>query len=337
MGLIYMRTSPSSGRYIGQTIFTEEERWEDHTREAYNINNEDYNTILNRAIRKYGPDNFISEILEDNIPDDLLDDKEIYWIDYYKTFYLDNNHGYNMTRGGRGTKKIDTERAFKLWNQGFCTSEIAQELGTFNETICKHLKMKGISSEEITARSHLKAGQKTSKRYQEQRNKESDNILKLWNEGKNIEEIKSLTNRSYKFVAHVLSELGITNEMREQRRRETRRNDVIDTDNEFYSKIMELWDNGYSIKQITEKLNVSNYRVTKSLNMANIPKEERLKRSSRNKPIPICQYDLNGNLIKEWASANEASKVLGIQPNTIRQVCNGKGKTYKGFIWKDKT
>ena len=40
MGLIYMRTSPSGGRYIGQTIFTEEKRWEDHVREANCKNHE---------------------------------------------------------------------------------------------------------------------------------------------------------------------------------------------------------------------------------------------------------------------------------------------------------
>lgn len=67
MGLIYMRTSPSGGRYIGQTIYTEEERWKNHCKEAFNPNDDCYNTILNIAIRKYGKDNFHVQILEDNI------------------------------------------------------------------------------------------------------------------------------------------------------------------------------------------------------------------------------------------------------------------------------
>ena len=108
MGLIYMRTSPSGGRYIGQTIFTEEKRWEDHVREANCKNHE--NLILNRAILKYGPENFIPTILEDNICDEDLNSREIYWIDYYKTYYLDGHHGYNMTRGGSGRTSAPAQK-----------------------------------------------------------------------------------------------------------------------------------------------------------------------------------------------------------------------------------
>ena len=65
MGLIYMRTSPSGGRYIGKTIGSEKHRWQNHISEAHDKNNRDYNSILNKAIRKYGGNNFSCEILED--------------------------------------------------------------------------------------------------------------------------------------------------------------------------------------------------------------------------------------------------------------------------------
>jgi len=100
MGLIYMRISPSGGKYIGQTIQTEEHRWRDHCKNAHNENSEEYSTILNKAIRKYGDNSFSVTILEDNLPIEQLNEREKYWIDYYKTYYLDNNHGYNMTLGG---------------------------------------------------------------------------------------------------------------------------------------------------------------------------------------------------------------------------------------------
>lgn len=35
MGLIYMRTSPSGGRYIGKTTGSEKHRWQNHISEAY--------------------------------------------------------------------------------------------------------------------------------------------------------------------------------------------------------------------------------------------------------------------------------------------------------------
>ena len=41
MGLIYMRISPSGGKYIGQTIQSEERRWQDHCKNAHNKNSED--------------------------------------------------------------------------------------------------------------------------------------------------------------------------------------------------------------------------------------------------------------------------------------------------------
>lgn len=35
-----------------------------------------------------------------------------------------------------------------------------------------------------------------------------------------------------------------------------------------------------------------------------------------------------------WKSANEAAKTLGIHKEGISMCCNGKSKTYKGYIWK---
>lgn len=81
MGLIYMRISPSGGKYIGQTIREEKIRWKEHCKAAYNPNNELYNSILSKAIRKYGENNFTVTILENNIKPEDLDKKEIYYIE----------------------------------------------------------------------------------------------------------------------------------------------------------------------------------------------------------------------------------------------------------------
>lgn len=58
------------------------------------------------------------------------------------------------------------------------------------------------------------------------------------------------------------------------------------------------------------------------------------RRISATKSIPVYQFDLNGNLIKEWKSMKEAGKSLGIDEANISAACSGKLKTYKGFIWK---
>ena len=46
----------------------------------------------------------------------------------------------------------------------------------------------------------------------------------------------------------------------------------------------------------------------------------------------VLQYDKEGNFIKEWKSAAEAKKFLGIDNITV--VCNGKRKYAGGYIWK---
>lgn len=48
----------------------------------------------------------------------------------------------------------------------------------------------------------------------------------------------------------------------------------------------------------------------------------------------LQQFDLSGNLIKEWNTATEAAKTLDIAASGISYCCNGKVNQYKGFVWK---
>lgn len=50
--------------------------------------------------------------------------------------------------------------------------------------------------------------------------------------------------------------------------------------------------------------------------------------------IKILQYDLNNNFIKEWNSAHDVQKELGINNANIIQVCKGKRNQAGGYIWK---
>ena len=51
---------------------------------------------------------------------------------------------------------------------------------------------------------------------------------------------------------------------------------------------------------------------------------------------PIVQYDLTGNLIKEWGSISDAAEVLHLSGSHISSVCKGERKTTGGFIWRYK-
>lgn len=50
----------------------------------------------------------------------------------------------------------------------------------------------------------------------------------------------------------------------------------------------------------------------------------------------VEQYDLSGNLISTWKSANEIQRQLGYSQGHISDCCRGELKTAYGFIWKYK-
>jgi len=50
-----------------------------------------------------------------------------------------------------------------------------------------------------------------------------------------------------------------------------------------------------------------------------------------------CQYTLDGKLIKEWGSAREAARGMGIKVQRISAVCRGESKTSHGYKWAYKT
>lgn len=47
----------------------------------------------------------------------------------------------------------------------------------------------------------------------------------------------------------------------------------------------------------------------------------------------VYQYDLNKNYIREFESATYAERNYGIKRTGISDCCNGRTKTYKGFIY----
>lgn len=57
---------------------------------------------------------------------------------------------------------------------------------------------------------------------------------------------------------------------------------------------------------------------------------------TRHKKKIVQQYDLNNNLIKEWNGLRNVADKLKINAGKISECCNGKIKTYKGYIWKYK-
>ena len=96
LGYIYKITNKINNKcYIGQTIHNINSRFKEH------INASKHNTgcpLIGKAIAKYGEDNFEIELIEE-IDSELLDEREMYWIEFYNSNNLD--YGYNLTQGGK--------------------------------------------------------------------------------------------------------------------------------------------------------------------------------------------------------------------------------------------
>jgi len=94
MGLIYLVENKINGKkYIGQCITQLNYRKAKHFSAAFKFNSQ---SRFHEALRKYGKRNFKWEIIENNVAVDYLDNREIFWIDFYDTL----KSGYNMTSGG---------------------------------------------------------------------------------------------------------------------------------------------------------------------------------------------------------------------------------------------
>ena len=344
MGLIYMRTSPSGGNYIGQTIFKETTRWTDHVHAAYDKKSQEYNTILSRAIRKYQAENFSVTILENNIDECNLNEREIYWISQYKTFYLDNNHGYNMTRGGEGSSLYDTQIILNYWNQGCSIKEIEELVGCAYEAVRKRLNVLNIDPEEIRQRGRNFAACKYSATYQQKISPIIEKVHQLWQDGYDEQAISKEVNYSTDAIGRWLHSVGITEEEIRERGRIRQFNNQKQTYNIKNQKrnnlIIDLWNQGKSISDIYTLTGHARETISHILLDAGIEQDEINKQAiactTAKKCIPVLQYDLNGIFIQEWPSASEAARSLGCDSSTISKCIRGVKKTCHGYIWKRK-
>jgi group I intron endonuclease len=125
MGYIYKIEGPinlpnENKIYVGQTIIPLNQRWGNHKvafkHFAAKTPNMSFCNKLCRAVMKYNVENFKISLVE-KCNDDILNDKEIYWIKELNTIYP---NGYNVQFGGRST--VQNERTKKKIAKGLLKS-----------------------------------------------------------------------------------------------------------------------------------------------------------------------------------------------------------------------
>lgn len=140
MGYIYKIENKLNGKkYIGQTIKELEKRFSQH---KHNYNKSYFSHLsLYQAFNKYGIENFLFEKIEE-VPNNLLDEREKYWINYYNTYY----DGYNSTLGGRTVSlyEWDTDDIIEKYHKLKSARKVAELIGCDHSTIDHILNAAGV-------------------------------------------------------------------------------------------------------------------------------------------------------------------------------------------------
>lgn len=130
MFCIYKITNLINGKnYIGITKRNPKIRFNEH------FSNK--KEILYKAKEKYGKENFSLEIIENNIPENQIDEKERYYIKLFDSLIP---NGYNLSQGGISNKSISEKGKQKLKEYN---------LGINNPKCSKYILMIDISTSKI--------------------------------------------------------------------------------------------------------------------------------------------------------------------------------------------
>ena len=171
-------------KYIGQSINIYE-RWKNHIRASRRCDEED-NSLIHKALNKYGVENFSFEIIEKCEPiQNILNEREKYWIDFYNSLI----EGYNLTEGGQQngfpTRQIkDKDIILKIRErklQGENYSDVRKDYlnitdGVFkrvwqdqayNEIVPKNYTPENIEKAKRMSKRHISAARKNSKMTEE--------------------------------------------------------------------------------------------------------------------------------------------------------------------------
>lgn len=115
IGSIYLITCiPTGKKYVGQSI-DPLRRKQQHFKHIGNYKGG--NNYLYRAMNKYdSKDSWSFEIIEDCFEKEKLNEREIFWIIYYKT--TDPDFGYNHQKGGSNSYLEDVRNKISKSNKG---------------------------------------------------------------------------------------------------------------------------------------------------------------------------------------------------------------------------
>lgn len=296
VGIYKITNSINNKAYIGQSINITR-RWGEEKRNAFNQASPVYNSILSQAIRKYGVENFIFEVLEE-CEQQMLNDRESFWANYYNTYAP---YGYNAAYCGANGNisgcSLSLEQVLEIIHLLKTTDLTQEEIG-------KRFGITGKNVQPINTglHWHILPNDEYPIRERYFRKKEKQKIASIYD---NLPEpIELLIQIAQSGFETVCSQLNVC--------RKTLKN--------------HLEDSGLP----TSKQEIVKYYKTTILQEVEKPK---LKMSKGQ----IQQLDKNTmEVLAIYENAYEAGRALGDvdKRKHINEVCQGKRKSAYGFVWR---
>lgn len=176
--VIYKITSPSGRIYIGKTSRFEKRKY------YYKHCNQKRQPHIYHSLKKYGYESHVIEIVEEFKGDvNLSNEREIYWINFYKSNYrkYPENRGMNMTDGGEGMLGVklspESIEKVKKWRREnkFRTTLGQKKTEEHKRKISESKKGKSCSPATQFKKGHISPFKGTK------------GVRKAWNKGKKFE------------------------------------------------------------------------------------------------------------------------------------------------------
>lgn len=144
MGIVYKISNPFNNKvYIGKTIRSLEERKKEHLQDSKHKN-----CKLYKAFAKYEANSFSFDVVESNIGEENIGERERYYISLYDSYY----NGYNETFGGEGESSVDESVIIDLFKAGNNCKDIESITGHTKKTVSSVLRRNGYIIKQHTGK-----------------------------------------------------------------------------------------------------------------------------------------------------------------------------------------
>jgi group I intron endonuclease len=355
-GCIYAILNTVNGKgYIGQTInFKQRKAKHLSMVRSTSVHSSNYNMVIYKAMRKYGINSFSWSIIEEDIAQDDLDALEIYYIDFFGTYFT----GYNSNIGGSS-------------NRGYITSEATKEKQR-GHPVSAHVRRRiseastgRVASKETREKLSLLANspEKQARHKATMEKNKSGRDLAVRQLNKDGEFVAVFTSLKKASEGTGITSQGICNVLKGRYPSiKGYKWEYVDASkastHNFNTPVLQ-----YSLDNVFIKVYPSNRDAEKAtlISASQISRvcsgkqktargfiwkylDETDISDCRNVSIargsvgekPILQYDLSANFIREWMSVRDASADLGIGKQCIYNTLRNSTYTAGGFMWRYK-